>query len=202
MIRFPPLAVLVRAGAVTCWLATVAAGLALLSVYAGAPGAPATPPEHWPVASTIVRRAGLPTVLVFAHPSCPCTRATLGELDRMLARVDGHADVHVLVLQPERDRAWPDTDLARLAAAIPTVQVEWDAAGTEATRFGVATSGQVLVYAANDDRLQFAGGITGARGHAGDNPGLDGVLLQLTAQSGPTTSSPVFGCELWSPPTT
>jgi hypothetical protein len=132
--------------AAVCWLTTIAAGMTWLFAYAGTPGRPATPPARWPDASTVERRADEPTLLVFAHPSCPCTRATLAELDRLLAHVEGRADVHVLVLQPEPDRAWPDATLAELAAAIPTVHVRWDVAGVEAARFGVATSGEVLLY--------------------------------------------------------
>lgn len=185
------------------WIVAVASGMAMLAAYASTPGTPASAPPIWPTASAIVRRAGMPTILVFAHPGCPCTRATLGEIDWLLARVDGRVDVHVLVLQPESaDRAWADTSLEQLAESIPRVQVQRDVDGREATRFGVATSGQVLLYDAAD-RLRFAGGITGARGHAGGNAGRDRLLMQVTeASADDPTSSPVFGCGLWSPPAT
>ena len=42
--------------------------------------------------------------------------------------------------------------------------------GAEARRFGAETSGQTLLYDARG-ALAFSGGITGARGHAGDNAG-------------------------------
>jgi len=192
----------ILSAAVLGWLATVATGMAMLSAYANTPGAPAHAPSEWPVASTIARHAGTATLLVFAHPNCPCTRATLAELDRLLAHVDGGADVHVVLWQPDApDAASAETSLADLAAAIPHVQVQWDARGREAARFGVATSGEVLLYDGND-RLRFAGGITGARGHEGDNAGSDALLLQLTAASEAAASSPVFGCGLGSRPAT
>ena len=192
----------ILSAAVLGWLATVATGMAMLSAYANTPGAPAHAPSEWPVASTIARHAGTATLLVFAHPNCPCTRATLAELDRLLAHVDGGADVHVVLWQPDApDAASAETSLADLAAAIPHVQVQWDVRGREAARFGVATSGEVLLYDGND-RLRFAGGITGARGHEGDNAGSDALLLQLTAASEAAASSPVFGCGLGSRPAT
>jgi hypothetical protein len=188
--------------AVVAWLGTVGVGMAWLSAYAGKPGTPANPPENWPAASSIARRSDTPTVLVFAHPNCPCTRATLGELDWVLAHVASPADVHVLLLEPtDADRSWSDGGLEHLAAAIPNVQVEQDTDGREAAHFGVATSGEVLLYDGSG-RLRFAGGITGGRGHAGDNPGRDGFAEQLTAATGAATSSPVFGCGLFDPPTT
>jgi hypothetical protein len=187
--------------AVLAWLATVATGMAMLSAYAGVPGAPTTPPPLWPAASTIGRSPGTPTLLVFAHPNCPCTRATLAELDRLLAHADGAADVHVVLWQPgAADAAVVETRLADLAAAIPHVHVRWDGGGVEAARFGVATSGATLLYDAAD-RLRFAGGITGARGHVGDNAGSDALLRQLTAAVDGATSAPVYGCELGSRPT-
>lgn len=196
------IATLARAGVVASWLVMVGAGLGLLSAYAATPGRPAHPPERWPSASTIARRPDLPTILVFAHPGCPCTRATLGEIDWLLARIVGQADVHVLLLESAGgDGAVPDTSLERMATAIPTVQVQRDSDGDEASRFGVATSGQVLLYDTGG-RLRFAGGITGARGHAGDNAGRDELLMQLTAADAESAGSPVFGCGLWSPPAT
>jgi hypothetical protein len=190
----------VATAAVLAWLATVATGMAMLSAYASTPGAPANPPPAWPAASTIDRRAGTPTLLVFAHPNCPCTRATLAELDRLLAHADGATDVHVVLWQPDPTDAAPvETSLADLAAAVPRVQVQWDAGGEEAARFGVATSGEVLLYDGTD-RLRFAGGITGARGHEGDNAGSDALLGQLTTDAQDSASAPVFGCELGSRP--
>jgi hypothetical protein len=194
-------AALVRATA-ALWLGAVASGIALLAAYASRPGVAARAPAGWPAASAIARQHGVPTVLVFAHPECPCTRATLGELDRTLARVDGGVDVHVLFATPLGTAdAWRDADLARMAAAIPGVRIHGDAGGREAARFGVATSGQVLLYDARD-RLRFAGGVTGARGHAGDNAGHDRLLDRLTAARGDAAAAPVFGCALGSMPAT
>src|SRR5690349_19429168 len=37
----------------------------------------------WPEASSIVRHAQRPTLLLFLHPHCACSRATVEELERL-----------------------------------------------------------------------------------------------------------------------
>jgi hypothetical protein len=201
MARFPPRSTLIRTAAILSWLASVATGMAVLSTYAGTAGGPATAPDHWPPDSTVTRLAGLPTLLVFAHPHCPCTRATLGEIDWVLAHASRRADVHVLLWDSENAHdAAAEPPLAALAAAIPTVHVVKDTGGREAARFGVATSGQVLLYD-TDARLRFAGGVTGARGHAGANAGRERLLAHLSAAPADGEAAPVFGCALGGPAT-
>ena len=87
------------------------------------------------------------------------------------------------------------TDLWRRAAAIKGVTVVQDSEGVEAERFHAATSGYTLLYG-SDGRLLFSGGITGARGHAGDNAGRSAIAALLTAEGAPTGTTPVFGCSL------
>ncbi len=55
--------------------------------------------------------------------------------------------------------------------------------GAEAKRFGAETSGQTLLY---DERgtLAFSGGITGSRGHAGDNAGRASLLALINRRAG------------------
>jgi hypothetical protein len=71
-----------------------------------------------------------------------------------------------------------------------------DDRGVEAERFGTSTSGQTLLYSA-DGRLLFSGGITGSRGHAGDNEGRDGLVALLTRAGSGRTRASVFGCPLF-----
>jgi hypothetical protein len=92
---------------------------------------------------------------------------------------------------------WEQTDLWRAAAALPGVTVLRDDEGIEARRFGVETSGQTLLY---DRRgtLVFSGGITGSRGHAGDNAGEAALIDRLVRSTADHGSSNVFGCPLLS----
>lgn len=178
------------------WLAAVAAGLWSLSGYEHSPGVAASPPQRWPSASRIPRDPGRATLVVLAHPRCPCTRATIGELAILMARAKDLASAYVLFGAPhDRSAEWLETDLWDAAAAIPGVAVVEDFEGREARHFGAATSGQTLLYDAGGTLL-FSGGITDSRGHSGDNMGRATVLSLLTTGTAETAESPVFGCPL------
>jgi hypothetical protein len=159
--------------------------------YEFTPGAVGTPSGSWPVDPTSARGAtGLRPdrrcahLVMFAHPRCPCTRASIAELAHVMARAQGSAAATVLFYRPRQfPPGWERTDLWRSAAAIPGVTVRADPEGREAQRFGVVTSGHVLLYD-RAGQLLFTGGITGSRGHEGDNAGCDSIIRLLTG--GPT----------------
>jgi hypothetical protein len=182
---------------VTGWLAAVVAGFAWLAIYSNTPGAAAHAEAAWPTGSAISLDPNGPTLVMLAHPRCTCTRASLAELEELLARAPKRPRAYVVFIKPGAAGAeWEKTDLWKTAARIPGVTVVRDDQGVEARRFGAETSGQVLLYAA-DGRLLFSGGATGARGHAGDNLGRAAILGHLSGerQSRPTTD--VFGCSLF-----
>ena len=113
-----------------------------------------------------------------------------------MANCQGLLSAQVLFIQPEGvSENWVQTDLWRTAAAIPGVTVSVDLEGLEARRFQAATSGQTLVYDVHGG-LMFQGGITLARGHAGDNPGRDAIESLLKQKNTLSTTAPVFGCAL------
>ena len=179
------------------WLSGVAGGMAVLYDYSNQPGPSSGAPLRWPQASSIDRHPGRATLLIFAHPRCPCTRATIGELAVAMRHVQGQVSGHVLFSKPEPlPNDWEKTDLWRSAAAIPGVQVLTDLDGTEARRFRAATSGAALLYDA-DGKLIFNGGITESRGHHGDNAGRSAVVALLTQGIPDRDKTFVFGCELF-----
>lgn len=186
--------------AAVIWLAVIGFCLALIQQYTAIPGDAGAPPAQWPVASRIMPDPKLPTLLLFAHPQCPCTRATMGELDLLLARVQGRVNVQVWFLKPDNTaQSWTNTDLWSSAAAIPGVTVHEDRSGREASLFHAETSGQTLLYHP-DGHLLFQGGITIARGHAGDNPGrsaLNDLITGLLTNPMHQIITPVYGCSLF-----
>jgi hypothetical protein len=183
------------------WLLSVGAGLAFLVTYQKSPGVAATPPSRWPADSRIERLPGTPVLVVFIHPRCPCSRASIEELDRLMARSQGLLTARVLFLKPSGVvEGWEKTDLWRSAEAIRGVSVARDDDGLEARRFGSATSGQAILYDA-DGQLLFSGGITLGRGHTGDNPGRSTIVALLTEGRGTRRETPVFGCSLADPNT-
>jgi hypothetical protein len=183
---------------VVLWTAAVGVGGTLLWNYAAAAGVAATPPEQWPVRSSIAREATRATLVMLAHPRCPCTRASIAELAVLMDRIGSGARAHVLFVRPRgvsADDGWGKTALWQSAAAIPGVIVHADTNGTEAALFGAVTSGQVVVYDASG-KLIFRGGVTGARGHEGDNAGLSRALALISGRRADQHESKVFGCEL------
>jgi hypothetical protein len=186
--------------AVALWAAVVGVGGTWLWKYAATAGVAATPPEHWPARSAIVREAGRVTLVMLAHPRCPCTRASIAELAVLMDRIGAQASAHVLFVQPRGVRpgdGWAKTALWQSVAGIPGVTVHADAGGAEAALFHAVTSGQVVAYDASG-KLVFSGGITGARGHEGDNVGLMRALALVSGRRADRNESKVFGCALGS----
>jgi hypothetical protein len=165
------------------WLLVCAFGLVALAAQAGKSGESAGAPATWPVSARVPKAAGRPTLLLFAHPRCACTRATMRELERLLARAKDKPDVTV-VLAPGGEA--PGT--------IPGARVFRDD-GTEAARFSARTSGQVVIYG-RDGKLAYSGGVTPSRGHEGDSRGRDLALLALSGTGSKESSADVFGCGL------
>jgi hypothetical protein len=130
------------------------------------------------------------------HPECPCSRATVAELARLMARVGDRIDVHVLFVRPAGLARDPvGSPLWKSVALIPDVDLRVDDGGVTAARFGAVTSGQVLLYDV-EGSLRFAGGITSSRGHEGDSDGLDALEGATRGARGHATAS-VFGCSLF-----
>jgi hypothetical protein len=185
-------------GLVLCllWLVAAAAGTAGLLRYENTPTEAGETPATWPADSHIVRQPGHATLVMFAHPHCPCSSASVGELNRLLTRCKDPATVHVLFIRPKgMDDSWTETTLRKSAQAIPGADVQIDPEGREASRFGAESSGYVVLYGP-DGRLLFSGGITAGRGHAGDNTGENVVVSLMNNKFVGLKHTPVYGCSL------
>lgn len=181
------------------WLGVVACGMGALWSYANAPGVPAVAPVHWPQGVSFQREANRPTLVMLAHPRCPCTRASLRELARILSHAPKPVNAHVLFYAPDTMKTgWERTDLWEFAASLPGVEVHRDENGIDIRRFGGATSGQVLVFG-SDETLRFSGGITAARGHEGDNVGGTLARRALAGSLTELGDVAVFGCPILDP---
>ena len=184
------------------WLGVTATATVLMVAYINSPGQSGSPPMNWPISSQVSRDAGRPTLVMFVHPHCPCSKASISELALLMARCQGRINAHVFFLKPaEMAQDWALTDSWREAAAIPHVSVHYDEAGREAKLFHTETSGDTVLYGAKGNLL-FHGGITISRGHSGDNPGrsaLQTFVLDQSAQQtqSPVFHTPVFGCSLF-----
>jgi hypothetical protein len=184
---------------VAVWLAVVIGGFVLLAQYKGTAGPIGEAGARWPEGTFITRSPERATLVMFAHPMCPCTRASVSVLRAMADDVRGRADLHVVVVLPEGSpEEWRNGDLVSAVRDITGARVWFDERGREAKRFGAQTSGDVSVYGIGGARL-YHGGITPSRGHEGESAGR---LAALAAANGKTTTpvtSKVFGCPLEAP---
>jgi hypothetical protein len=178
------------------WCAVIGFGLVKMLTFELTPAPATTIATQWPKKTNLSRDSSRPTLLLFLHPRCPCSRATLQELDRLAAECpDRFALCIIFVRPPNAPDGWHQTDLYRSANAISHAFISVDENGDEAGRFGAATSGQTLLYSA-DGRLLFRGGITPSRGHEGDNVGRTALASILNTGHSDCAQTAVFGCSL------
>jgi len=184
---------------VLVWAAAVAGATLFTWRYKTTPAATGATPSDWPAASALPRRAGHPLVVMLAHPHCSCTRASLTELAAVLDEVGASVDADVVFVRPDGTAEdWIETDLWNTAQKMTGVKVFTDQGGRETDRFGALASGTVLLYGGGG-QLLFSGGITGARGHAGDNLGERRLVALIKQGKADKATSPVFGCDLHGP---
>ncbi len=182
------------------WLVAIGYGMFALLTYSNTAGEYAgDAPNNWPVQSAIRFEPGKPRLVMFIHPKCPCTRASLNELASLMAHCQGLVETTVVLIRPPgADAAWEKTDLRRSAEAIPGVATQVDKGGREARLFQATTSGTIVLYDAGG-RLLFSGGITSSRGHEGDNAGLLDIDELLHGRAVSQKRTLVFGCSLLTP---
>jgi hypothetical protein len=185
--------------AVLAWAGIVGYGMERLWRFKLTPGAAAHAAHRWPGSSLITPRTGQATLVMFVHPQCSCTSASLAELRNVLEKARTPVAAWVLLLQPRgASNEWQLTNTVSAARAIPNVTVVEDRDGAEAARFGTQTSGQVVLFNAQG-QLLFEGGITGSRGHVGDNEGEDAVVSLLNTGTAKQHEHAVFGCGFHNP---
>jgi hypothetical protein len=178
------------------WGALVLVAFVGMARLGQAAGALEPAPAKWPAGVALARTDGRPVMVVALHPECPCSRATVSELERLLAGRAGEVDVHVLFVRPQglaRDPVL--SSLWSRVVKIPGVTARVDDGGSIAAAFHALTSGQVLLYDGSG-ALRFSGGITASRGHEGDSAGREAVAAALDGRPA-AAGALVFGCSLF-----
>jgi hypothetical protein len=181
------------------WLLLAVTGTVVMTGYSNTagPASDTVPPlaEHLSARMT----AGRHTLFMFVQPKCPCSRASISELARLMNACHEHLDAQAYFFQPaDQPNNWSHTGLWESTARIPGVTVTQDLDGSHARSLHIGTSGEVLLYDPQGD-LVFHGGITSSRGHEGDNIGRIAIEQIVLQQRSDHSATPVFGCSILDP---
>jgi hypothetical protein len=160
-----------------------------------------SPGESAAPLSTNLEASGTMTLRLFLHPHCPCSNASLHEFAGIVEQAGPALDATVYFVRPPGiPDGWEESATWRSARQLSGIRVTVDAEGAEARRHGARTSGHTILCDAAGS-VRFQGGITRARGHAGDSIGRAAIVRVLRGHD-ETHETPVFGCPLFTPPQT
>jgi hypothetical protein len=181
------------------WIGMILAGSRALMRYEYGSATPGQPPSQWPARSRLRPPRDQFVLVMVAHPDCPCTRASVAQLEELMARLNGKLAAYVLFNKPEailgQVRA---SELWKKAENIPGTSVVYDLHAEESLAFGGLVSGQTMLYDPAG-HLVFTGGLTSARGREGASAGAGAVLLRVVGNPNAIANTPVFGCSLHDP---
>src|SRR5580704_15703661 len=109
------------------WGAVVVSGILFLEADAARTGDGGTPAGRWLAGSRIQLDDRRSTLLIFLHPHCPCSRASVGELAYIVDRCRDRVSVHAILLgTPFLDR-WGCPKSSEILPALPMstlIQIE------------------------------------------------------------------------------
>jgi hypothetical protein len=146
------------------------------------------PPATWPT------EFHKPTLIVFLHPKCTCSAASLTQIAKLQSRLPDRFQTILVLWQPSNGNSeWanlPQPDFGQLA----DYKLVLDKEGRMARKFDAHTSGQSFLYDA-DGQIRFSGGLTSTRGDSESGPAFS-TLAQLIAKQDSSKTAPVFGCSL------
>lgn len=180
------------------WLIVVCSGIFYLIEYSYTTNSHAElGNQQWPSTSTIENAAGQNHILIFLHPKCSCSHATLNELQKItsFANTDNTSISTIFYRPNSQSNEWTYTKLWAEAGTIPGATRLIDIDGTESKLFGATTSGHVIFFDAKGVR-RYNGGITSARAHEGDNLGATSLKKLIQGRQINHLRLPVFGCQL------
>lgn len=178
------------------WGAAVGLSISLLMRYSATPGSDSRSPLTWPVDVDYLGLENTASLLVFIHPKCACTFASLSEFERLAVEVDEPFQTVFLVDCPKSNLStWEQSSVVKRCQSILSARVVIDIDGNLAKKFNATTSGYCLLY--SEGRLAFQGGITSERGHEGESLGRGALREILRGRSTTVRQTPVFGCELF-----
>lgn len=169
-------------------------GLHLLMNYSAEAGAHSQALHQWPV-QTKLSHSNQPHLVMFLHPGCVCSKASVAELSRLLTEAPELTTQVVFMQTPKLEKLYKENSLLTQVKRLPRTKIIFDQEGRESKIFGAETSGLTHLYNEQGE-LVFDGGLTMARGHEGDSVGKKSILAYLKGQKN-IKSSLVFGCDIF-----
>ena len=181
----------------SAWLMLCLASFMALNWYKMQPGPVGKLQRVWPQNVQVSFDKNKFNLIMFAHPKCGCTTASLIELEKILHTYAKQINVKIFFYRPTgSDENWSNGDSKKMASKIINVLVYDDEGGQIARRFGALTSGQVMLYSHNGE-LNYAGGITESRGHIGANAGSRSIASVIDTGKASLKMEHTFGCVLF-----
>lgn len=180
----------------TLWCGACTLGFLHANAYSATPGQSRPAPSIFPSDGGVALAPEQSTLILFLHPRCSCSLATLDQLEVLLARLgENRPRVGVLMFIPGgAGQDWTESKLWERARALADV-VETDEGGWKGRRFGAYTSGACALYGA-DGKLLYSGGVTDSRGHAGASEGGSAIVAILSGQPSEKRFASTFGCQI------
>src|SRR6186997_577410 len=94
------------------WGVVLTMGFRSLIEFETTAGAPGVVRAAWPADAPVAFEAGKSNLVMFAHPKCPCSRASLAELVKVLTRTKGALQASILFYTPtDGTREWKGAEL-------------------------------------------------------------------------------------------
>jgi hypothetical protein len=185
--------------AILLWLALASAGILFVLQY------DFTPATLIKTASSLHRRLCKDChpyeLYVFLHPYCPCSSATLHELEALSNRLEKEGNtkvkIKIVFFKPGGDiKEWKKSSLWAHANKLKNVDIIIDQEGKLIKHYQAETSGETMLFDADGNCL-FDGGITISRGHEGDAPGKEYIYRLVSNKRINELKSPIFGCPIF-----
>jgi hypothetical protein len=187
---------------IAAWAVVIAGGALAVAEHDVTPGPPAAAHLSDAAPAGLGLVSGTWNIVMFIHPRCPCSAASLAELAGLSARCGDRLHTSIVIFRPtDKPDRWVHTPTYEAATHLAGATVKFDEDAAIARRMGAFTSGQAFVYDPAG-RLAFSGGMTNARDCSGDSVGVERVaalVLQTGAPKGPVSHAAVFGCRIDSP---
>lgn len=178
------------------WILMLGSGLRVLWAYETTPGTQLSKSTHLHHGQISLAPHKL-TLVMFAHPHCPCTKASLLELQQLENNLHGLLNIKVFFIQPaSKDSDWVHSPLWDFARSIPDAEASVDHLGVLAKELNAQVSGETFLYSPTGELL-FTGGITPSRGHVGENVGRTAIDDLTTVGRTKYSRTRVYGCSLF-----